>query len=205
VTAAESPALAEVLQHAASAWQFFRNGRSLDRAIGAAAADRPDLRPAVQDAVYTAVRQLAASKRIVERLAARQPGPEVAALLAVSLGHLLTGGYQEYVIVDQAVTAARNAAQTRAASGFVNALLRNFLRQREGLLAELRRDSTIRYNLPRWWIDRLRGAYPADWESIAESQQHPPPLVLRVNAARLSADAYLKRLQPHGIEATRVG
>jgi len=84
-------------------------------------------------------------------------------------------------------------------------LLRNFLRQREGLLTELRRDSTIRYNLPRWWIDRLRNAYPADWEAIAELQQYPPPLVLRINAARLSADAYLERLQQHGIDATRVG
>lgn len=205
MTTAESPALAEVLQHAASAWVFFRDGRSLDRAIGDAIADRPDLRPAVQDTLYTAVRHLAASKRIVERLATRQPGPEIAALLAVTLAQLLSGRYAEYVIVDQAVTAAHNAAQTRAAGGFVNALLRNFLRQREELLAELRRDSTMRYNLPRWWIDRLRRAYPTDWELIAESQQRPPPLVLRVNAARVSAEAYLGRLQQHGIEASRVG
>lgn len=205
MTTVESPALAEVLAHAAAAWQLFRDGRSLDRAIDGALTDRADLRPAVQDTVYTAVRHLAASKRIIERLATRQPGPEVAALLAVTLAQLLSGRYAEYVIVDQAVTAARNSVHTSAASGFVNALLRNFLRQREALLAELRRDSTIRYNLPRWWVDRLRRAYPADWQQVAGSQQQPPPLVLRVNAARLSTDAYLAGLQQHGIDATRVG
>ena len=108
------------------AWQSFRDGRSLDRAIGAAVADRPDLSPAVQDAIYTAVRHLAASKRIVERLAARQPGPDVAALLAVASHSCRLADTPKYVIVDQAVTAARNAAPTRAASGFVNAVVAQF-------------------------------------------------------------------------------
>ncbi len=201
----ESPALAEVLRHAAAAWQSFRGGRSLDRAIAAALAQRADLRPAVQDVVYTAVRHLAASERIVERLAARAPAAEVAALLAVALGQLQTGRHAEYAVVDQAVAAAQSVTSTRAAAGFVNALLRNFLRQRASLLAELQRDPTLRYNLPRWWIERLRRDYPDDWTAIAESQQQMPPLILRVNPARMTPDAYLARLAEQDIAATRVG
>lgn len=201
----ESPALADVLRHAAAAWQLFRNGRSLDRAMVASLVERPELRPAVQDAVYTAVRHLAASERIIERLAARAPAADVAALLAVSLAQLQTDRHAEYAVVDQVVAAAQSSQQNRAAAGFVNAVLRNFLRQRATLLAELQRDPTVRYNLPQWWIEYLRRDYPDDWTAIAESQQQLPPLILRINAARTTAHAYLTRLAEQKIAATRVG
>jgi 16S rRNA (cytosine967-C5)-methyltransferase len=211
VSTPESPALADVLRHAATAWHSFRDGRSLERALTAALADRADrakrdqLRPAVQDALYTAVRHLAGSERIVERLAARAPAPGVAALLAVALAQLQSDRYAAHTVVDQAVAAAQESLPTRAASGFINAVLRNFLRQRERLLAELQGDGTVRYNLPVWWIERLRSEYPSDWIAIAESQQQMPPLVLRVNEAQTTADAYIARLAERGIEATRVG
>jgi 16S rRNA (cytosine967-C5)-methyltransferase len=205
VSTVESPALADVLWHAASAWQSFRAGRSLDRALATALAERQELRPAVQDALYTAVRHLAVSERIVERLAARPPAPDVAALLAVALAQLQRESHASHTVVDQAVRAAQLSGHTTAASGFVNAVLRNFLRQRQTLLAEMQSDASVRYNLPPWWIERLRGEYPNDWTSIAESQQQMPPLVLRVNAMRTAADDYLARLARSGVEATRVG
>ncbi|MEP6608468.1 MAG: 16S rRNA (cytosine(967)-C(5))-methyltransferase RsmB [Burkholderiaceae bacterium] len=201
----DAPPLAEVLQQAAMVWRLFRAGQSLDRAIAAVVDKRPNLRPAVQDASYSAVRHLAASERIIERLSARTPARDVAALLAVSLAQLQSGRYGDHVVVDQAVSAARSSPKTRAASGFVNALLRTFVRERESLLADLRVDEVVHYNLPRWWIERLQRAYPPDWKAIAESQQQPPPLVLRVNTSRLSVDAYLRTLQDLGISAMRVG
>ncbi len=205
MSAVESPALADVLRQAAAAWQSFRSGRSLDRALAAAVVEHPELRPAVQDALYAAVRHLALSERIVERLAARPPAPDVAALLAVSVAQLQRESRAPHTVVDQAVRAAQRLGHGSAASGFVNAVLRNFLRQRGPLLAELQRDESVLYNLPAWWIERLRGEYPNDWTSIAESQQQMPPLVLRVNAMRTTADAYLSLLGQHGIKATRVG
>ncbi len=205
MSAVESPALAEVLRYAATAWQSFRSGRSLDRALATALAEHQQLRPAVQDAMYTAVRHLAASERIVERLAARPPASDVAALLAVSLAQLQREAHAPHTVVDQAVRAAQLAGHSSAASGFVNAVLRNFLRQRAALLAELQSDASVRYNLPAWWIERLRGEYPNDWSWVGESQQQMPPLVLRVNAMRLTADEYLARLAELGLEATRVG
>ncbi len=208
MSTAESPALADVLRHAATAWQSFRDGRSLDRALTAALVDHPDrdkVRPAAQDVLYTAVRHLASSERIVERLATRAPAPDVAALLAVALAQLQSDRHAAHTVVDQAVAAAQQSLPTRAASGFINAVLRNFLRQRQTLRAELQGDATVRYNLPAWWIERLRSEYPSDWIAIAESQQQMPPLVLRVNDARTTANDYIARLAERGIDATQVG
>jgi len=205
VSTVESPALADVLRHAAAAWQLFREGRSLNRSMTTALGARADLRPAVQDALYTAVRHLAANEYIVKRLAARAPAAEVAALLAVSLAQLLSERHSDYVVVDQVVTTAQSSPQTRGAAGFVNALLRSFLRQKASLLPELQRDETVRYNLPRWWLERLRAEHPHDWIAIAEAQQQVPPLILRVNAARTTIGAVLAQFVEHGIAATRVG
>ena len=205
MSAAESPPLADVLRYAAAAWQFFRGGRSIDRALIAALADRAELRPSVQDALYTAVRHLAASERLVERLAARVPAAEVAALLAVALAQLQRDRHAAHTVVDQAVAAAQQSPSTRGASGFINAVLRNFLRQQATLLAELQADESVRYNLPGWWIERLRAEYPREWTAIADSQRQLPPLILRVNLRRATADEYVARLAQRAIAATQVG
>jgi len=205
VSAAKSPPLADVLRYAAAAWQLFRGGRSIDRALTAALADRADLRPPVQDALYTAIRHLAASERFVERLAARAPAADVAALLSVALAQLQRGRHAGHTVVDQAVTAAQWSPSTRVASRFINAVLRNFLRQQATLVAEVQADETVRYNLPAWWIERLRAEYPREWMAIADSQLQQPPLMLRVNSRRTTANAYLVRLAEEAIGATLVG
>ena len=205
MSTAESPPLADVLRYAAAAWQLFRGGRSIDRALTAALADRAELRPPVQDALYTAVRHLAASERLVERLAARAPAADVAALLAVALAQLQRERHAAHTVVDQAVAAARQSPSTRAASGFVNAVLRNFLRQHTTLLSELQADATVRYNLPAWWIERLRAEYPRDWMTIADSQRQLPPLILRVNSRRTLTNDWVARLAQSGIGVTQIG
>ncbi|MGZ9075430.1 MAG: 16S rRNA (cytosine(967)-C(5))-methyltransferase RsmB [Burkholderiaceae bacterium] len=195
-----------MLRYAAAAWQLFRGGRSIDRALTAALVDRSELRPPVQDALYTAVRQLAASERLVERLAARAPAGDVAALLAVALAQLQRGRHAGHTVVDQAVAAAAQwSPSTRAASGFINAVLRNFLRQQAMLVAEVQADETVRYNLPAWWIERLRAEYPRKWMAIADSQRQLPPLILRVNSRRTTVNAYIARLAEEAIPATQVG
>ncbi len=188
-------------------WQFFRDGRSLDRAIGAAVVDHPELRPAVQDATYTAVRHLAAGKRIVERLAARQPGPDVAALLAVSLGQLLTGSDTPHtVIVDQAVRAAQRLRKRVRLPDSSTPLLRNFLRQREALLAELqpRCQRAIQPScvVDRPFAQRVSGRVGVDRRVTATPASAG---AARQCKASLSADDYLARLRSTDIEATRVG
>ena len=205
MSTAQSPPLADVLRYAAVAWQLFRGGRSIDRALTAALAERAELRPPVQDALYTAVRHLAASERLVERLAARAPAADVAALLAVALAQLQRGRHAGHTLVDQTVAAAQHSPATRAASGFINAVLRNFLRQQATLFSELQADETVRYNLPAWWLERLRAEYPHEWTAIANSQRQLPPLILRVNSRRTLPHDYVARLAQSGIGATQIG
>ena len=211
---ANAPPLADALHVAVSAWRGLRSGNSLDRALAAAMDEftsatpvppHPRLAAAAKDVAYTATRHLALIEAMLEKLAHRAPHPAVAALLAVTLGQLLAPRHATYVVVDQAVQAAKAQGETRAASGFVNAVLRNALRRMPTLRAELEQQPTVAFNAPRWWIDRLREAEPAHFAQILQLQRQLPPLVLRVNRRRDSVEAYLQRLQSEGIEASRVG
>jgi 16S rRNA (cytosine967-C5)-methyltransferase len=196
--------LADVLCIAAAAWQRFREGQSLDRAIAAAVGARAALRPAVLDVTYTAVRHLAFSEHVIRTLANRAPSPPLAALLAVAIGQLMRERHTEYTVVDQAVSAARRLPAIATAAGFVNALLRNFIRRRAELLQARERSQEMRFNVPEWWLKRVRAAFPAQWEAMLAAQGEPPPLVLRV-AARVPMDGYLDRCRQADIAMTRVG
>lgn len=207
--AAGAPPLAEALRVAAAAWLRLRAGAPLERALEAAAAEAAGRHPrtaaAAKDIAYHAARHLALLDALIARLARRPPAPPVGALLSMGLAQLLAQRHASYTVVDQAVTAAAADPATRAAAGFINATLRGFLRRQAALLAEVRRDETVRFNAPRWWIERLRRAYPAAWEAILQAQLEAPPLALRVNTRRLAVDDYLRQLERAGLAATRVG
>jgi 16S rRNA (cytosine967-C5)-methyltransferase len=204
------PPLAEALRLAAAAWQHLRGGASLARALEVAASAQNELRhprsfAAAQDITYTATRHLALLDSLAPRLAPRAPTPPIAALLAVALAQLVVKRHAEYTVVDQAVTAAKSDRRTLGAASFINAALRAFLRNEAEMLADAYRDDVVRFNAPRWWIDRLQKKFPETWRGVLEAQAEPPPLVVRVNTRRLSAQAYQQRLQDEEIEALRVG
>ena len=50
-----------------------------------------------------------------------------------------------------------------AVTGFVNAVLRRFIRERETLRAGLAGDDEAVHEHPRWWINRVRADWPGDW------------------------------------------
>ncbi|HEX8962999.1 MAG TPA: 16S rRNA (cytosine(967)-C(5))-methyltransferase RsmB, partial [Rhodocyclaceae bacterium] len=103
-----------------------------------------------------------------------------------------------HTTVDQAVQAAAGIAHGKF-KGLVNGVLRNFLRRRDELEAAAAGDDVARWRHPRWWLDALAGAYPADWPAIAAAANGHPPMCLRVNRRHGDAAAYLAALQAEGI------
>jgi 16S rRNA (cytosine967-C5)-methyltransferase len=166
----------------------------------------PGARAALADLCYGTLRRYGRSQAIVSALSRRAGTTDrlVEALLWCSFYALESGRYADYTVVDQAARACV-AMQRSSAKGYVNALLRNFLRARGRLEAQLGADEVAHYWHPKWWIDRLRTSYPADWEKILSAGNSHPPMCLRVNARRTSALAYAVRLAAEGIAARPIG
>jgi len=120
--------LSRLLEGTADALQAVRAGRSLTEVLAQGPADA---RPGVQALSFHVLRWLGSAETVRAALAPKTPPPEVDALLTSALALLWPAGappYADHTLVDQAVKAARR--RTPAAAGFVNAVLRRFLRER---------------------------------------------------------------------------
>jgi 16S rRNA (cytosine967-C5)-methyltransferase len=199
----DDTALAAALAAAAKVVDAVGRGVSLSTAL-AAPAQPGALRPAVQDLCFTALREFGFLPRLVDALVAKRTTDEMRALLYVALADLRDNPARVHTIVDQAVEAAAQVAGERS-RGFVNAVLRRYLREAEPLDRHAQATDEGRWRHPQWWIDRVRRAWPAEWQSVLQAGNGRAPMTLRVNARRTAVEDYLAQLTGAGQQAHALG
>jgi 16S rRNA (cytosine967-C5)-methyltransferase len=184
-------------------------GRNLNQALQGLLSRHSSLSPqqraAAQDMSYGTLRFYGQLRAILDLLLQKPVQDEaVRALLLVALYQLQYSRSAEHAVVDHAVRAAETLKKPWA-KGLVNAVLRNFLRQRPSLLEQAAASEEGRYSHPQWWIDKLRRQHPKDWSTLLETNNQHPPMTLRVNGRVTSAEAYLDLLHQQCIEGQKVG
>ncbi len=206
--------LALCLLGAANAVAQVRAGTTLPQALSTAfgvSAASPQARGAIQDIAYRTMRQLGRSETLLGLMTSKAPEPPMlAALLCCALALIDTPDgaappYEEFTVVDQAVTVASAHPDMAHAKGMVNAVLRRFLRERAELVAAALKAPLAQWNYPQWWIDAAKAAYPAQWQAILAEGNAQPPLTLRVNRRKTTVDDYLALLREAGIVARQIG
>ena len=192
-----SAALAQSLGNAARILARVCAGRSLSEEL---------LRePALIDLTHGTLRRYGRVQGIVAALSRRgRPDAMVEALLWCSLYALDSGRYAEYTVVDQAVKAC-GLIKRWSAKGYVNGLLRSFIRERAAIERRLESNPEARYQHPRWWINLLRASHPSAWETVLARGNDHPPMCLRVNRRRSDVASYAKRLAALGLAARPIG
>jgi 16S rRNA (cytosine967-C5)-methyltransferase len=162
-------------------------------------------RAAVLDITHGTLRRYGRVQAIVAELSKRSaPDPALEALLWCAIYAVDSGRYADYTVVDQAVKACA-LLERWVAKGYVNALLRNYVRDRAAIERRLEGDAQAHYQHPAWWIERVRAAYPDHWQSALLEDNRTPPMCLRVNRRRGTAAHYALRLSEIGVAARRVG
>ncbi len=126
--------------------------------------------------------------------------PAVRAVLTCALHQLEYSRAPAASAVNIAVDAVRVLGRDSAA-GFVNALLRRYLRERDALVARIDRSEPARLAHPRWLIRAIAQAWPQQAAQIIAANNENPPMTLRVNLAKGTREAMLERLREAGIEA----
>ncbi|MBE9610609.1 16S rRNA (cytosine(967)-C(5))-methyltransferase RsmB [Chitinilyticum piscinae] len=165
----------------------------------------PQQRGAIQDACYSTLRELELWRAVLKQLL-RAPLKEVEieALLLIALQQLHAARAASYAVVDHAVKVAAKTGKGQA-KGLVNAVLRNFLRQQDELLAAARRTPAGRHNHPQWWVTQMRTSYPQDWQAVLDANNSHPPMTLRINLRHASVADYQALLAERGIESRILG
>lgn len=112
----------------------------------------------------------------------------------------------ESAAVNEAV-ALMNYVGTSRAKGFVNAVLRNFIRDGKQIdYRELKDEAklSIEYSCPKWLIKKWNSELGAEKTmAMLKASFGRPPIYARVNTVRFSVDEVIGKLQESGITARR--
>ncbi len=183
-------------------------GRNLNQVLNAALHAVNGLssqqRAAMQDLSYGTLRFYGQLNRVLQLLLHKPVQDEqLRCLLLVALYQLQYGKAAQHAVVNHAVRAAR--AINAGAAGLANAVLRQFLRKRDDLLATAAESAEGHYSYPQWWVDEVIVQYGKEAESILLAGNLHPPMTLRVNCRRTNASEYLRLLAAQNIQASQVG
>jgi 16S rRNA (cytosine967-C5)-methyltransferase len=113
--------------------------------------------------------------------------------LLIGLFQLSDTRVPDHAAVSASVELVRSRGKTWAA-GMVNAVLRNFIRRKDEILAEADKDWQAKYAHPIWLIKQLRNDWPDQWQAILDANNQQAPLTLRVNRQKISAADFLVQL-----------
>jgi 16S rRNA (cytosine967-C5)-methyltransferase len=180
------------------------DGRNLTQVLSESLRKQSNLtaqeRGALQDLCYGTLRYYSRLSFMLESLLERPvQDSSLRFLLLVAIYQLQHTKAGQHVIVDQAVQAAKS--NNPAASGLVNAVLRNFLRKQAALMQAADRKEDSRYAYPQWWIDALRAQYGQEAAAILEAGNQHPPMTLRANTRHTGTAEYLNLLAEQDIAA----
>lgn len=121
---------------------------------------------------------------------------------------LYMDGVDDYAAVSESVNLTRTMKQPQA-SGFVNGVLRGFLRDEKRVppskLASREEQLSIEYSCPAWLIKGWLADYGEEATlGVLTSSLGAPPVYLRANTARISAQELSERLAAQGVDCEAV-
>lgn len=179
----------------------------LEQELARAALGKLD-RSLCQELVYGMVRWEMTLDWLVARKTSARPQAGVVQLL------LRLGLYQifwleripAHAAVHETVELAKRLGCV-AQTGFLNAVLRGYLREREATLRQLetlkREDPAVGYSHPAWLAERWQGRWGAEKTArLLEWDNSPPPTYARVNSLKTDAATLTRLWQAEGIGFT---
>ena len=175
-------------------------GHSADSALARfeGTGDRAAVRAITLGSIRWYLRLLPAVEALLARASA--VSPQMRSLLIAAAHQIVYSRNPPELTTQAAVDAARLMKSARA-TGFINAVLRRFVRERAELLKQVDLEESARTAHPEWLIEALRGAWPAEYAAILEANNEHPPMTLRVDLSRGSAAGYVEELAGAGIES----
>ncbi|MGD0959443.1 MAG: 16S rRNA (cytosine(967)-C(5))-methyltransferase RsmB [Methylomonas sp.] len=186
--------------------QVLAEGQSLTKAL---AINLPKLnasqdRAFVQALCFGVIRHYFELNCMLKQLLAKplkQKDADIKALLLTGLYQLRYMRVKPHAAVSETVEAA---APKSWAKSLVNAVLRQYLRDKDTLLQAGLGGAEAHYNHPAWMIKAFAQCWPGQSDNILAANLLIPPMAVRVNLLQGGRDAYLELLNEQGIGAQAV-
>lgn len=132
----------------------------------------------------------------------KQKDLDVQLILLMALYELNACRTPDYAVINESVELVRQSGKKWAA-GLVNAVLRNFTREQEKLIASIK-DGVVRYSHPAWLLEKIKHDWPQHWQLILAANNQRPAFWLRVNQLQYTVMQYQQLLAEEGLESDTV-
>ncbi|MCK8058055.1 MULTISPECIES: 16S rRNA (cytosine(967)-C(5))-methyltransferase RsmB [unclassified Fusibacter] len=175
----------------------------VNQMITEAGLDAQDARM-LRKVVYGVIENWMLLEYTLSHYAKKRMKPEVKYLLMAALYELLyLDGRKDHAVVNRYVGAAKK--QYSFASGFINAVLRNALREPVELPeAPVAHALSIRYSHPEWLVRRwIENFGEEETRKLLEADLSQKPLTLRVDTLKESTSSVIEKLRKHGVDCMR--
>ena len=181
------------------------HGRSLSQSLGEGLAQFDDRRERsfTQNLVLGTLRWQLRLEAIREQLVKKPlkaKDEDVNQLILLGLYQIIYMDTPEHAAVSETVALTKKLRKDWA-KGFVNGILRNFLRDQDKILAAVDVKPAYKYSHPQWFTKTMRKQYPEHWQAILNANNLPAPITLRTNQIFQTRDALLGLLFDEGVEA----
>lgn len=132
----------------------------------------------------------------------RSKDQDIHCLLLVGLYQLRHMRVPDHAAINETV-AATKALKKPWAKGLVNAVLRNWLRQKDSLEPSIAAIPSAAQSHPGWLLSWIETDWPQQSAEIFAANNERPPFTLRVNLMRCTLEAYREQLDSKGITHRR--
>ncbi len=177
-------------------------------ALSAVLKENPDLKPVdrrfISALYYGVIERKLTLDHIISTLSKRSPDKTVRQILRMGLYQIL---YMDSVPDNAAVNESVKLSaglKNRSASGYINALLRNFIRGGKNipLTGDYIRDLSVTYSAPEWICSLWIRDYGEDAaRRLLEQSLGKAPMTARFNLAKFSEDEIISELSNDGVSA----
>ena len=116
-------------------------------------------------------------------------------ILLISFYQLIYSNHKDHNVVNNSVESAKKINKQH----FVNAVLRNFLRNKVELIQIFKKN---KFFLPKWWKAEILKNKNFNYDDYVVFAKHKPPLTIRLNF--VDKNSYIKLLEKKGIAYTAI-
>lgn len=156
----------------------------------------------VQFCAYGICRDYLRLDAVIKKLTTRPiKDQQIYYLLLMGIYQIMSSRIPDFAVVNTTVEAAK-ALKLTFAAGFINGVLREFLRKKNDLTKELDDNPITKWSHPLWLIDYLKSSWPTQWEEICTANNQMPPMWLRINQQQIDSTVYLELLQKNNLPVT---
>lgn len=147
----------------------------------------------IKNIVYGVLRYNFAIDFIISQLT-RKVDYDYINFIRVGIFELWFSNKPDYAVINDLVEVIKEVSKKQSLANFMNATLRSFQNKKEELIDKIDKDYELKYNLPKWMLDKLKIQYKGNYKPILESFMYHPSFGLRVNTRKISLDEYCKEL-----------